>query len=96
MSLRKAAVLDLASAAYEVEADVKRGMLQKVDGQWVVDGQDLGQWLDRFSNQEVVLIAASLSDDRPLAPRMCTRCGRDFIGIECPTCRAARIRLRGR
>jgi len=95
MSLRKAAVLDLASAAYEVDANVRRGALQKIDGRWVVDGHDLDEVLDRFSNQEVVMIVASLSDDRPIEPRICTRCGRDFVGVECPHCRAARIRLRG-
>jgi hypothetical protein len=95
MSLRKAAVLDLASAAYEVDANVKRGALQKIDGRWVVDGQNLDDMLDRFTNQEVVMIIASLSDDRPIEPRSCTRCGREFVGVECPHCRAARIRLRG-
>ena len=50
MSLRKAAVLDLASAAYEVDAGVRRGALQKIDGRWVVDGQDLDEVLNRFTN----------------------------------------------
>ena len=96
MSLRKAAVLDLATAAYEVDADVKRGALKKVDGRWTVADHELNQVLDRFEGQEVVLIVASLTDERPLEPRVCTRCGRDFVGIECPHCREARIRLRGR
>jgi len=96
MSLRKAAVLDLATAAYEIEADVRRGVLKQVDGRWTVAGQEVGEWLRRFEGHEVVLIAASLSDDRPIDQRICSRCGREFVGIECPHCREARLRLRGR
>lgn len=96
MSLRKAAVLDLASAAYEVDAEVKRGILKKVDGQWAVAEQGMSDWLDRFEGHEVVVIVASMSDDKPVEPRICRTCGRDFVGVECPHCRQARIRLRGR
>ena len=96
MSLRKASVLDMATAAYELDASVKRGVLQQVEGRWTVMGADIDDWLRQFDGQEVVLIAASLSDDRPLAPRTCGTCGRDFVGIECPHCREVRIRLRGR
>ncbi|HLF25960.1 MAG TPA: hypothetical protein VJG32_06465 [Anaerolineae bacterium] len=95
MSLRKAAVLDLASAAYEVDAEVKRGVLKNVDGRWTVSEQEINDWLKRFENHEVVLIAASLSDEKPIEPRLCRTCGREFVGVECPHCRAARIRLRG-
>lgn len=96
MSLRKAAVLDLATAAYEVDAEVKRGMLKKVNGHWTVSDQELSEWLNRFDGHEVVLIAASLSDDKPIEPRLCSRCGHEYVGFECPRCRDARIRLRGR
>lgn len=95
MSLRKAAVLDLASAAYEVDAEVKRGILKKVDGHWTVSDQAMTDWLNRFEGHEVVLIVASLSDDRPIEMRVCRTCGYEFVGVECPRCRAARIRLRG-
>ncbi len=96
MSLRKAAVLDLATAAYEVDAEVKRGTLKKIDGRWTVSDHELSEWLGRFEGQEVVVIVASLSDERPLEPRLCRTCGHEFVGVECPRCRAARIRLRGR
>lgn len=95
MSLRKAAVLDLASAAYEVDAEVKRGILKKADGRWAVADQEMSEWLDRFEGHEVVVIVASMSDEKPIEPRICTRCGHEFVGVECPRCRAARIRLRG-
>ncbi|HEY4691522.1 MAG TPA: hypothetical protein VIK33_19595 [Anaerolineae bacterium] len=95
MSLRKAAVLDLASAAYEVDAEVKRGILKKIDGHWRVADREVSEWLDRFDGHEVIVIVASLSDDRPVEPQICRTCGREFVGIECPHCRAARVRLRG-
>jgi hypothetical protein len=95
MSLRKAAVLDLATAAYEVDAEVKRGVLKKVDGHWTVADHAMNDWLNRFEGHEVVVIVASMSDDKPVEPRVCTRCGHEYVGVECPRCRAARIRLRG-
>ena len=95
MSLRKAAVLDLASAAYEVDAEVKRGILKKTDGQWAVSDQEMTDWLNRFEGHEVVVIVASMSDEKPVEPRICRTCGREFVGVECPHCRQARIRLRG-
>ena len=96
MSLRKASVLEMATAAYELDASVKRGTLKQIDGHWTVMGDDLDNWLRPFDGQEVVLIAASLSDERPLEPHICRTCGREFVGVECPHCREARIRLRGR
>jgi hypothetical protein len=96
MSLRKASVLEMATAAYELDASVKRGVLRKVEGHWTVMGDDIDDWLKRFDGQEVVLIAASLSDERPLEARTCRTCGREYVGLECLHCRDARIRLRGR
>jgi len=55
----------------------------------------MSKWLDRFEGHEVVVIVASMSDEKPIEPRICTRCGYEFVGVECPRCRAARIRLRG-
>ena len=60
MSLRKASVLDMATAAYELDAAVKRGILHRVDGRWMIMGEDLDGVLQRFEGQEIVLIAASL------------------------------------
>jgi hypothetical protein len=96
MSLRKASVLELATAAYELDAAVKRGILHRSDGRWTIMGEDLESVLQRFENHEIVLIAASLTDDRPVDPRTCRTCGREYVGLECPHCRDARIRLRGR
>ena len=96
MSLRKASVLELATAAYELDAAVKRGVLQRDNGRLLIMGEDVLEVLKRFEGQEIVLIAASLSDERPIDPHLCRTCGREYYGLECPHCRDARIRLRGR
>ena len=96
MTMRKASVLELATAAYELDAAVKRGMLYRQAGRLTIMGEDLEEVLKRFEGQEIVLIAASLNDERPIDPRVCRTCGREYFGLECPHCRDARIRLRGR
>ena len=95
MSLRRAAVLDLATAAYEIDAGVKRGLLEKKDGRWVIAGIDLDEVLAQYEGEEIVTIFALLNDARPLEERICTRCGNEYTGAECPDCRQSRIRLRG-
>ncbi len=95
MSMRKASVLEMATAAYEMDAAVKRGVLHRVEGRLAIMGEDVDSILKRFEDQEIVLIAASLNDERPIDPRVCRTCGREYYGLECPHCRDARIRLRG-
>ena len=96
MSVRKASVLELATAAYDLDASVTRGHLYRSpDGTWTVSGVDVAAWLSQYEGQEIVLIAASLDDKREVQPRTCPRCGREFVGAYCPHCREARIRLRG-
>ena len=95
---RKASIRELASAAYELDARVVEGQLHRSakDGRWMVGNTQLNEWLDRSANQEVVLIVASLDDDRPIPSKTCRTCGTEYVGIHCPRCREARIRLRGR
>ena len=41
MSLRKATVLEMASAAYDMDASVKRGvLLRDAGGHWTIGGED--------------------------------------------------------
>jgi hypothetical protein len=97
MSVRKASVLELATAAYDLDANVIRGRLTKLpDGSWTITGVDVAGWLAKLDGQEIVLIAASLDDTREVSPRTCPLCGRDYTGAYCPHCREARLRLRGR
>ncbi|WP_448591287.1 hypothetical protein [Thermoflexus hugenholtzii] len=97
MSLRKASVLELATAAYELEARVLRGLLHRdPEGRWRVGETPLEEWLSAYEGQEAVLILASLSEDAPLPTRVCRTCGREYVGWDCPHCREVRRRLRGR
>jgi hypothetical protein len=97
MSVRKASVLELATAAYDLDANVMRGRLIKLpDGSLSITGVDVVGWLAKLEGQEIVLIAASLDDTREVSPRTCPRCGREYTGAYCPHCREARLRLRGR
>ena len=95
---RKANIRELASAAYELDSGVVEGHLYRTaeDGQWMIADVELNEWLARYDGQEIVLIVASLDDDRPLPSKVCRTCGTEYGGIECPRCREARIRLRGR
>ena len=95
---RKACIRELASSAYELDSDVVEGRLRRSaeDGRWVVGDVRLNQWLAKYDGQEIILIAASLEDDRPVPSKVCRTCGTEYVGVECPRCREVRIRLRGR
>jgi hypothetical protein len=96
-TIRRAAILKLASAAYEMELEVMIGRLERgEDGRWLVGGQELARILGAMEGQELVVIVGSLADNRPLQTQTCRTCGRDYADIECPYCRSNRIRLRGR
>lgn len=96
MSIRKASVLELASYAYELEAGVLRGVLERnPNGSWTINGASIDDWLANYEGQELVLVAASLEDDRPMRTKVCRTCGREYQGVECPHCRQVRRRLRG-
>jgi hypothetical protein len=95
---RKANVRELTSAAYELDSGVIEGRLRRSaeDERWMLDDVKLNEWLSKYDDQEIVIIVASLEDERPIPPKTCRTCGTEYMGIECPRCREARIRLRGR
>lgn len=96
-AIRRATLLKLAAAAYEMKLDVMNGALTRAaDGRWLIGDQDLFSWLDRHLDEDVVLVLGSLADERKVETRTCRTCGRDYMDLECPHCRANRIRLRGR
>lgn len=95
-AMRRAAILKLASAAYEMNLGVLNGVLHQEKGRWQIGSHDLLDWLARHEGEELVIILGRLQDEHPLATRTCGTCGRDYSDLECPYCRANRIRLRGR
>lgn len=95
-AVRKAALRELAAAAYELDAKVVEGELHRgPQGEWAIGETALSEWLEAFAGQRVYLILASLEDERPLPSKVCRTCGTEYVGTECPRCREARIRLRG-
>lgn len=95
-TIRRAAILKLASAAYEMNLDVANGVARKDEnGRWFIGEHALEDFLNTHSGEELVLVMGSLADDRPVETRTCRTCGRDYTEMECPHCRANRIRLRG-
>ncbi len=95
-AIRKATILRLASNAREMDLDVMNGVLtQTEEGRWQIGSRALDQWLASHKGEELVLIMGSLTDERPMELRTCRTCGRDYKDLECPHCRANRIRLRG-
>lgn len=96
-TLRRATLLKLAAHAYELKLDVMQGQLQRqADGRWRIGRHDLMAWLEQHADQEVTVILGSMTDEAPLEVRVCRTCGREYSDLECPTCRANRLRLRGR
>lgn len=94
---KRAILLKLTATAYEVGLDALHGELrQDEQGNWLVGKKSLEAWLMAHRGQEVALVLGSFADDHPVEVKTCRTCGRDYIEMECPTCRANRIRLRGR
>ena len=95
-NVRRAVILRMAAAAYEMNLDVANGVVTRDEsGRWLIGGRDLDAWLDEHQGEEVSLILGSLKDEQPVEIRTCRTCGRDYTDFECPHCRSSRIRLRG-
>lgn len=95
-SLRRAALRRLAASAYEMNLDVMSGSLrQDENGRWRIGDHDLTQWLQQHQGEDIVFVLGATEDERPVQPRTCRTCGRDYTDVECPHCRANRLRLRG-
>ena len=94
--MRRAAIYKLAASANDMELDVMNGILRRDDdGRWHIGDYDLLTWLDAHRGEELVVVLGSMADEREVQVRTCRTCGRDYTELECPYCRANRIRLRG-
>jgi rubrerythrin len=95
--IRRADALRLASAARELGAEALRGTLeQNEDGRWMIGYIEVESWLSRHAGQEMVLAAAAIDQEAPVAyTRVCRTCGNEYEGRTCPHCEAVRRRLRG-
>jgi hypothetical protein len=95
-TVRRATILKMAAAAYEMKLEVATGTIGRdAGGHWRIGDRELDSWLADHQGEELVIILGSLEDERPVETRTCGTCGRDYVDLECPHCRASRIRLRG-
>jgi hypothetical protein len=98
MTIPKSGVQELAIRAHETGAGVLRGSLQRLSEErgWSVGNVHLRDWLARYEGRDLILIAAVIGEEKELPAKTCRTCGREYSGSECPYCREARERLRGR
>ncbi len=97
MRFRRASIRELISQAYELDGHTLQGVIRRdAEGRWVIGTQTLDEVLQRYEGHEVALIYLDFEDERPMETKICRTCGREYQGTECPVCREARIRLRGR
>jgi hypothetical protein len=98
MTIPKSSVQELAIRAHEMGASVLRGSLQRLDEErgWAVGDVHLRDWLARHEGQDLILIAVVIGEKQGLPAKTCRTCGREYSGSECPYCREARERLRGK
>ena len=96
-SIPRANALKFASTARETGAEVLRGLLEQNEaGRWTVGHIEVESWLSRHEGQELVLVAAAIDTQTPMAyTRTCRTCGNEYEGRTCPHCEAVRRRLRG-
>ena len=77
----------------DLGAGVLRGTLQNDGSRWRIGETSLDNWLHKYANQQVILIAAPIEQEQDPV-KTCGVCGRDYVGDACPYCREARMRLR--
>jgi hypothetical protein len=96
MNLSRKEALNLSTTAYDLGADVLRGLLKRAaqDGSWTLGDIDLEAWLERYVDQELVIIMAPVGPQSE-ETRTCSTCGTEYVGNQCPHCREIRLRLRG-
>ena len=96
MTISKESALRLASNAMDMGAVALRGALSlEGDGQVTVGDRSLSEWLDRYADQEVIVILAPVDTTPHGQIRQCGVCGRDYEGTKCLHCAEVRYRLRG-
>ena len=96
MALSKASALRLASNAMNAGAVALRGLLaQSANGQFTIGDHNLLEWLNRYADQEIIIILAPVDENLKPQRRQCGTCGRDYEGPECSHCAEVRARLRG-
>ena len=96
MELSRSAARKLGKNGLESGARVFRGLVKVGSNGVEIDGKSITDWLAQYNDSEVLLIAAPIVNvDDEVRLKTCYTCGRDYHGETCPSCAAARARLRG-
>jgi hypothetical protein len=95
MDISRTDALNLSTTAYEMGADILRGLLERSSATsgWVIGDSSLDEWLEAHKGQELIVILASVGSTSA-SKRICGTCGREYYGNQCPHCREVRQRLR--
>jgi hypothetical protein len=95
MNISRTDALNLSTTAYEMGADILRGLLEKSSAAsgWMIGDSSLNEWLEKYKGQELILIVAPVGSPST-AKQVCGTCGREYTGNQCPHCREVRQRLR--
>ena len=89
---RRAEILKMAANAHALNMRVVQGRVENATSLT----QDLLVWLAAHEGEEVIILLGSLADESEIKPKICRKCGRDYIGLECSHCQQQRQRIRGR
>ena len=71
---RRAAILKLASAAYEMDLDVLSASWRQDKSHWLIGKQELLMVITPRRGVDLVLVLGSLERMRPVATRTCRTC----------------------
>lgn len=95
---RKASIRELTRSAYQLNGRFIEGVLRWDPGanQWLIGDTTLTQWVSLHEGENVTMILLSMDEKQEIQESTCHTCGRRYVGVECPHCREARFRLRGR
>jgi hypothetical protein len=95
MNISRTDALNLSAAAYEMGADILRGLLVKSSATsgWIIGDSNLNEWLEKYKGQELMIVVAPVGS-QSTAKQVCGTCGREYAGNQCPHCREVRQRLR--
>ena len=102
-SQQSSAIRKMARNAQEMNLAVMQGQVHTSAETIHIGGHDLLAWLAAHEGEEIVLIlgpvdgVGEVGGGRMISaePRICRKCGRDYIGNDCDHCSRQRVRIRG-
>lgn len=102
-SQQRSSIRRMARNAQEMNLKVMQGRVRNSAETTHIGGHDLLAWLAAHEGEEFVVILGpaegsgdvNMGREISAEPRICRKCGRDYIGNECDHCSRQRVRIRG-